>query len=122
MASRTHEFCVGESAKLAALLGPGWEPRIWENMGWHWSIKNRTIDLHPNYNYFGGHEIKTYTAFLNAEGQGGGIWTYRGDTPIEAIEGVLDKAQEEVINKVEIWSIGTRVFKATKIHQEEISK
>lgn len=24
---------------LAALLGPGWRPRVWENMGWHYSAE-----------------------------------------------------------------------------------
>lgn len=24
--------------KLAVKLGEGWEPRVWENLGWHWEV------------------------------------------------------------------------------------
>lgn len=28
------------AARLASLLGPGWTPHVWENLGWHYSAEN----------------------------------------------------------------------------------
>lgn len=27
------------SAKLAKQLGPAWEPRVWDNLGWWWEVR-----------------------------------------------------------------------------------
>lgn len=40
-----------EAAALAKRMGPGWVPRVWENMGWHWQIVKGdcSISSGPNY-------------------------------------------------------------------------
>lgn len=38
-----------EAAALCKELGPGWEPRVYENLGWHWEVGFGAIRLHPAY-------------------------------------------------------------------------
>lgn len=30
---------IHASAALARKLGPGWKPKVWENLGWHWRVE-----------------------------------------------------------------------------------
>lgn len=32
-----------DAGALAAQLGDGWEPRVWENLGWHWEVAKGTV-------------------------------------------------------------------------------
>jgi len=36
-------------ALLKMMKGKGWKLSIWENMGWHFSVKNGGITVHPSY-------------------------------------------------------------------------
>jgi hypothetical protein len=43
------------AAKLAARLGDGWKPRVWENLGWHYTVelgdaKRGGISIHEGAN------------------------------------------------------------------------
>jgi hypothetical protein len=57
------------AVELCAELGPGWEPRVWENMRWHGEV------------YFGGVHVSLpkdydrdrYTAYLGARGESSGF-------------------------------------------------
>jgi hypothetical protein len=93
-----YEQAVIDASELAKSLGDDWEPRVWENLGWHYSVetRDRRVNLHP-----GGVDVKTgkvgrYTAFLSPEPSSGGRWAESGDTPQEALEAVRAKAQEEL--------------------------
>lgn len=33
---------------LAKSLGGGWEPIVWENLGWHWMLQNGVMEVHPH--------------------------------------------------------------------------
>lgn len=33
-----HDKAQKDAATLAAQLGDGWTPRVWENTGWHWEV------------------------------------------------------------------------------------
>lgn len=35
-----------EAAKLAARLGEGWEPEVWENLGWHYRVSRGAFEVH----------------------------------------------------------------------------
>lgn len=37
-----------QANRTARNLGEGWSPRIWENGGWHWSIRKGACDLHKH--------------------------------------------------------------------------
>lgn len=99
-----YETAVENASALAAQLGEGWEPRVWENVGWHYSAQttDRRIKVHP-----GGHDadgtVVSYTAFVSAEPSSGGRWVARGSTPRGAVEAAaldvyaeLDGLQEVV--------------------------
>lgn len=42
-----YRAAVTQSARLARTLntqlGPGWRPRVWENVGWHWAVLRGTV-------------------------------------------------------------------------------
>lgn len=39
-----YERCVADAGALAERLGPEWEPRVWENFGWHWEVRALRIE------------------------------------------------------------------------------
>jgi hypothetical protein len=34
-------------ALLKQMKGRGWQLRVWENLGWHYSVYNEGVDVHP---------------------------------------------------------------------------
>lgn len=36
-----------EANDLADRMGDGWEPIIWENLGWHYSVRKGDVTIHP---------------------------------------------------------------------------
>ena len=43
-----HDRAVLASAELAKGLGEGWAPRVWENMGWHWTVQHASgLEIYP---------------------------------------------------------------------------
>lgn len=34
-----YQQAVQKAERLAKALGPFWKPRVWENLGWHWSAR-----------------------------------------------------------------------------------
>jgi hypothetical protein len=77
------DLATAAADKLCADLGPGWKPRMNENMGWYYSAVSPCgrWKVHPH--AFGGDV--SYTAFLGDAGAGGGYWAESGDTPQAAI-------------------------------------
>ena len=85
---------VENANHLCKELGPGWVPRVWENLGWHYSAKsaNDQVEVHET-RYTGGVH---YTAYAGEKAD-------NGDTPREAIENIRarltrmrDKAQNDL--------------------------
>ena len=70
---------VENANRLCKELGPGWFPRVWENLGWHYSAKsaNDQVEVHET-RYTGGVH---YTAYAGEKAD-------NGDTPREAIENI----------------------------------
>lgn len=60
------DYCLAHTRgdELVAQLGPTWEKRVWENMGWHWSVKKGVMDIHPRQPIQEG-----YTIFFNIRPQ-----------------------------------------------------
>lgn len=84
----------GGAEKLVAQLGKGWKPRVWENMGWHYSAvsKDGRIKVHTH-KYKGS--PRDYTAFLGSADSPGGRWAEHGKTPKAALQAVLALALDE---------------------------
>lgn len=78
---------------LAQRLGAGWSTRVWENLGWHYSVQSpcRRIRVHPNV-YWKTGKPESYCAFLGEKDGSGGKWAEHGKTPETAIRNVVRAA------------------------------
>lgn len=104
-----HERAVAESDLLALAMGEGWITRVWENMGWHWSVEspNRYLKVHPSIrNHVDSVKLMGFTAFLGSPGVGG-KWAEGGKTPHEAIANVRAKAQAELEGMAVLVELGS---------------
>jgi hypothetical protein len=79
---------------LAKRLGPGWTPRVHENLGWHSKVIDETGLWKVHVNQYYGMKKPTYLAFLG-ESDIGGRWAESADTPEAAIDAVLTIARRE---------------------------
>ena len=39
-----------DAEALAKRVGDGWKPRVWENLGWHYSIQKEGCEIYPHIN------------------------------------------------------------------------
>lgn len=79
---------------LCARLGHGWRPRIWENLGWHYSAVSSCgrWKVHAHHHKSG----VTYSAFLGAADSPGGFWAESGETPEAAMRNTWDAAKGQI--------------------------
>lgn len=61
-----YDKAVKDSAALAKRMGDGWEPEVWENMGWHWRIDKGVFHLWPPKTYA---KDDQYSAWFNGAHQ-----------------------------------------------------
>ena len=69
------------AAKLAARLGRGWEAEVFENLGWHFNVNNKSMDLNVSLCN------TSYMAILAEQYAG------FGKMPERAIAGAIHKAK-----------------------------
>lgn len=85
------------AAALVKKLSTGdleWEPRVWENLGWHFSARSTCKRFDVSDTRRKG-KITGYLAFLNAPSEmPGGKWVGKADDPLEAIEDARRQARE----------------------------
>ena len=98
---KEYQAATKAAAKLAEELGSdSWEPRVWENLGWHFEVisKNGWWVIEP-YTYRGkeiGEVATIYSAGIRAhKGHVGLRWTGHGDTPEKAMEDAMKTARED---------------------------
>lgn len=82
-----HQAAQKAAKALATRLGKGWTPRVWENMGWHYSVVSPSgaIKVHAPGAY-GQH-----LAFFGP-GSAGGRWVGRHTNPATAVAAAIRKA------------------------------
>ena len=89
------EFIDANAAadELVELLGPGWKPRVWENMGWYYCAVSLDghMKVHPGCNES---RPTYYTAFFG-DIAAGGRWVENAKTPKAAIRKVLYLARSD---------------------------
>lgn len=80
-----------EAEKLARRCGKGWEPRVWENLGWHYAAasKGNQVKVHP---YPRG--SKGYTVFFGAPDSPGGKFSAQGTNLHKTIAAGLSEARK----------------------------
>lgn len=82
-----HDKAVADAKALAARMGDGWAPVVWENLGWHWEItkgdskdghscRGALLEITPNHKLVGG-----YTAWF----QGAKQFLAEGKEPEDAL-------------------------------------
>ena len=90
-----YDAALANAKALAARLGKGWKPRVWEDMGWHYSAVSRKgfIKVHPHTDWR-SKRITSYAAFIG-DISGGGRYVADGRTPEKAIAAVLAEAKKD---------------------------
>ena len=87
-----HDKAVENAAKLAKSLGPTWKPQVWENLGWHHCAVSPCgrLKVHPRL-------VKgsNCCAYLDHEGDSGGLWVARATTARAAVRAVVKQAEDE---------------------------
>jgi len=70
-----YDHAVSASDKLCKRLGVGWEPIVWENLGWFYMAKNGIFEIHH-------HRDGKYSAWFYGVKQ----FIAEADTPEEALK------------------------------------
>ena len=82
--TKEHDIAVAKAEVLARVLGLGWIPQVWENLGWHYEVRSPCgrLSVHPG-------SGSSFIAFLGEPGGIGGQWAEHGDTPQKAIDATV---------------------------------
>lgn len=88
-----HDEATKQAAELAQQLGPGWSPRVWENLGWHFAVVSpcKRIEV-----FFHEKSAPPYLAFLGEPNSHSGLWAEHGDTPELAIAQVVEAGKKSI--------------------------
>ncbi len=88
-----YELAVSQSRMLAACMGKGYKARVWENLGWWYSVKSacEKLEIHSE------KDGKYFTAYLNTTPNNGGRWVCSAKTPQLAVKKVLAAARQELL-------------------------
>jgi hypothetical protein len=78
--------------RLKKSVGGKWTSRVWENLGWHYAVSNKELQLELH--DFGGG--RTFGAFLQVSGPWGGNLVEHGTTPEAAIKTTLRSAKKQL--------------------------
>lgn len=84
-----------DAQALCKRLGKGWQPRVWENLGWHYSAIDASSYWKVNASKYRG-EVIGYLAFFGVPEPSGGRWAEHGKTPEEAIANMQRRVRGEV--------------------------
>lgn len=61
------QLATRKADALAKMLGEGWKPRVWENMGWFYEVHNGILEIHPHHNRL--QSKTTYSAWCQSSPQ-----------------------------------------------------
>lgn len=86
----TRDEALERARHLAGACGPGYEPRVWDNLSWHYAAERRRGNLRINVHEYGP---VVFTAFASTRGSVDGEWTATSDTPAKAIRGVVEQVR-----------------------------
>lgn len=88
--------------KLNKSIGGAWEPRVWQNFGWHYAAYLGSMAVYPTIN---GDQYSTLISNTKGKPGGGfGVWSGNIDTyssnPAESVRIAMTHAQNET-NKLQ---------------------
>lgn len=86
-----YDRAVKRSAALAKRLGEGWEPDVWENLGWHFKVTKGLLEVYVHDDHSGRRPklATSFTAYLQSHPQ---FWA-NGPTAEAAIKNTIESAQ-----------------------------
>jgi hypothetical protein len=87
-----YDAATKSAADLVARLGPGWKPRVFENLGWHSGVISPCGRIKVHTPSVDG----SYTAFLGPADLSGGYWTGDAETPELAIANAIKAGKREL--------------------------
>ncbi len=85
------ENATRQAKVFARIMGKGFKPRVWENLGWHWEIKSKCERLSIS-----SSNGESFLAMLNTTPNSGGRWIAYATTPKLAAKRVLKLAKQEL--------------------------
>lgn len=104
-----YDAAVRNAEALAARMGDGWEPRVWENLGWHYSVgkgsatilvlEDRNAPFDPEI----GYPITSYQAWIEPKVVISHRWIQfieAASTPEDAL-GIATQAARTSISRIE---------------------
>lgn len=89
-----YDRAVEEANALANRLGQGWEPVVWDNLGWHYGATKGVARVRPRFGRWpdfrtGKWSVTGYTVYLNSAKQ----FVAHGDTPEDALGFAIQDAR-----------------------------
>ena len=78
-----YDSAVIGADELCSVLGDGWEPVVWENLGWFYKAEKGSVTVYANVDRSGQERRTTYSAWI-CPGDGVQIIA-NGDTPEDAL-------------------------------------
>lgn len=86
-----YDAAVKAADALARVMGAGWEPEVWENLGWHYAAKKGVASVSPNIwrPLNKRPKIISYTVCFNSAHQ---VVT-KADTPEDALGFAIQEAR-----------------------------
>ena len=106
-----------EANALAGRMGEGWEPNVWENCGWHYSVAKGAMSIHTIYrnkrHKDGGFVVERYSADFDAASIERSTYTQavqltaHADTPEDALGFVTQDARNLIQRITEALAVVT---------------
>lgn len=96
-----YDRAVNKSNTLARRLGDGWEPEVWENLGWFWRVSKGAFDVREDHGEYSvtfngpsvGHFVVQISASAETPEDAIGFATQDARTLIRRIEDALTSSQ-----------------------------
>jgi len=84
--------------RLAASLGKGWQVRVHENMGWHYTavlgeMDRETVSIKVSESFYGPRFDPSYSALIGRSSSGEHGLVGKGGTAQAAVDDALEKAK-----------------------------
>lgn len=104
-----YERACQEANACAKLLGPSWTARVYENLGWHWSVSSACKRVTVTRRADG-----QYHAYLSEEGPGG-RWTSDSGTAQGAVHNVVGEMRRDLSPFADLLKNGVAPLKLAKV-------
>ena len=105
-----------------AKMGPIWDLKVWENLGWHYSLRTENLGLSE----YGGRpdNRRTYSVLVGEHGAGQGHWTFNRKEPCfdpwEALGIAIGQARSVVERDLKIVHAAEATLLASMDHHERL--